>query len=223
VRDHSAFEDAQSDYRDAAGHREAATTLPRAWDELVGEANELVLEALSDKAEALCGFKPASSDVIIFLRRLKVGQEPAPTSGRQQKPAKDAQLAAINSVPGATEDLSAASDRTIRFKLFGEERVCPNAGHALVEVLRVLASRDPAKIPELAEAVKGRTRNLIARSVAEINPGRPDLARAAEFSPGWLIGLNISNRDKMAIVRTACTLFGVRLPEDLEITLPNAP
>jgi hypothetical protein len=77
-------------------------------------------------------------------------------------------------------------------------------------------------VPDLAAAVKGRTRNPIARSVAEINPARPDLARAAEFSAGWLIGLNIANRDKMAIIRTACTLFGVRIPEDLEITLPNA-
>jgi hypothetical protein len=58
--------------------------------------------------------------------------------------------------------------------------------------------------------------------VNEINPARPDLARAAEFTPGWLVGLNTSNREKMGIVRTAAKIFDVRIPEDLALSLPNA-
>jgi hypothetical protein len=116
----------------------------------------------------------------------------------------------------------AEEDRSIRFTLFGEPHVCATAAKALEEILGKLASRDPAKVPELAQAVRGRTRSMIARTVAQINPARPDLARAAEFAPGWLIGLNLSNRDKMTIIRTACAVFGVRVPEDLHIVLPNA-
>lgn len=94
---------------------------------------------------------------------------------------------------------------------------------ALVETLKAIVARDPARIGDLADAVRGRSRNLIARTVAEINPARPDLANAVEFAPGWLIGLNISNRHKMAIIRSACDLFGLRIPEDVDIRLPNAP
>ena len=40
--------------------------------------------------------------------------------------------------------------------------------------------------------------------------------------PGWLVGLNLSNRDKMGIIRTACDVFGVTMPDELNIELPNA-
>jgi hypothetical protein len=76
-------------------------------------------------------------------------------------------------------------------------------------------------IPTLAAAVQGRNRNHIARSAAEIYPARPDLARAAEFAPGWLVGLNIANREKMGIVRKACDVFGANFGTDVKISLPN--
>jgi predicted type IV restriction endonuclease len=111
VRDHSAFQDAQSDYRDAAGHREAATALPRAWEELIAETNDLVLETLSDKAEALCGFKPATADVLSFLGCLKVAQAPTLPSGRRQKGVKSAETPATTSTAVATDDAGTAPDR----------------------------------------------------------------------------------------------------------------
>jgi hypothetical protein len=116
----------------------------------------------------------------------------------------------------------AVSDRTVAYKIFGQQRTSATASLALIEVLKALAERDPVKVEELAAAVKGRSRSLIARSVTEINPARPDLARAVEFTPGWLVGLNTSNREKMGIVRTAARVFGVQMPEDLDLSLPNA-
>jgi hypothetical protein len=107
-------------------------------------------------------------------------------------------------------------------RIFGQERRYATASLALVDVLRTIVARDPGKIAELALRVKGRTRSLIARTPIEINPGRPDLARAAEFFEGWLIGLNISNREKIAIIRSACDVMGLLMPDDVDILLPNA-
>ena len=59
----------------------------------------------------------------------------------------------------------------------------------------------------IAEAARGSSRNHIAQSEAEIYPARPDLARAVEFSPGWLIGLNIANREKMSYARKLVTVI----------------
>lgn len=70
VRSGMAFEDAQRDYTDAAGRRGAAKALPRAWRELLAEPEELLLELVADKAEALCGFRPLATDVLAFLRSL---------------------------------------------------------------------------------------------------------------------------------------------------------
>jgi hypothetical protein len=225
VRDRSAFEDAQRDYRDAAGRREAATALPRAWEDLLTNPEDLLLDIVSDKAEALCGFKPAASDVISFLRRLKPAEAATNQPHARQRSTRPAPAvnetapAPVSTVSGG---LPMPVDRSVSATIFGQQRSFPTASVALVEILRVIAERDPDRIADLATSVRGRTRNLIARTVNEINPARPDLARAAEFAPGWLVGLNISNREKMGILRTASQHFGVRIPEDLELVLPNA-
>ena len=95
------------------------------------------------------------------------------------------------------------------------------ASLALVDILRILADRDLARVQALADAVRTSKRSLIARTSAEVNPARPDLARAASFAGDWVVGLNISNREKMAVIRAACAVFDIRMPDDLAIVLPN--
>lgn len=214
VRDQRAFEDAQRDHRDAAGKREATAVLPRAWAELAAEANELLIETLGEKAEALCGYRPEPANVLAFLRRLNVAGRPSPQTD-------DTVMATPQSAPEVLP-LALASDKTMRLSLLGKTYDCPTAASALIEVLRALAARDDAKMEELAARIRTSRRSLIAHAPADINPGRPDLARAAEFAPGWLVGLNISNREKMAIIRAACSVYGLEMPADLDVSLPNA-
>jgi hypothetical protein len=106
--------------------------------------------------------------------------------------------------------------------LRGQQCTAANAGLALVEILRHVVAADVGRIPELARAVSGTKVNHIAQSPAEINPAKPELARAVEIAPGWSVGLNISNKTKMGIIRTACELYGLQMPEELDISLPNA-
>jgi|GWRWMinimDraft_5_1066013.scaffolds.fasta_scaffold106746_1 hypothetical protein len=102
-----------------------------------------------------------------------------------------------------------------------QTRTCSNASQTFVEILGAIIARDPFRIPELSAAVRTAERSLIFQRVADINPARPDLARAAEFSPGWLVGLNIDNQKKMTIIRAACEIYRVKMPKDLEVKLPN--
>jgi hypothetical protein len=216
VRDQRAFEDAQRDYRDVAGQREAVSVLPRAWAEMLATPEELLLDAVADKAEAMCGYKPDAAAVLSFLRTLRAaGQRPAAPS--------DVPPAPLKAAPARTEPTPPTDLVTdgISFEMFGKKRNCANAKLATVEVLRILAMRDPARIAALADAVRTPTLNRIAHTPAEINPGRPELANAAEFAPGWLVGLNISNRDKMRLIRTAAEVYELSMPGDLQISLPN--
>ena len=127
----------------------------------------------------------------------------------------------MSPVSPAASQISSA-DRTVNYTIFGQARSAPNAHVALVEVLRVITARDPAKLPVLAERVKTTKRNNIAQSPAEISPNRPELARAAEIGSGWLLGVNIANRQKLGIIRAACEVYGLSVPQDLDISLPNA-
>ncbi|WP_430443641.1 hypothetical protein [Sphingorhabdus contaminans] len=230
VRDQSAFEDAQRDHRDATRNREAVNLLPRAWREIAEEAHDQVVEALTDKAEALCGYKPAAAEVIAFLRTLipssaGLAPQPAHKSVVDLKARSDQSAPIVGTPKAAAAPIAAQStqqDRSVTYVLDGCEYKAPNASVALVEILSAIVTRDLGRIPELARAVSGTKVNHIARTPAEINPAKPHLARAAEIAPDWLVGLNIANRTKMGILRTACEIYGLTMPGDLDVILPNA-
>jgi len=106
--------------------------------------------------------------------------------------------------------------------MFGQACAAPNASRALVDILRAIVTRDPAKIEQLSDAVRGPKCNHIARSAQATRPLRPDQARAEEIYPGWFVGVNIANRDKAMILRAACDVYGLSMPNDVSVKLPNS-
>jgi len=220
VRSGAAFEAAMQDYRDAAAKREAARVIPKAWSQLVEGPEDLLVELLSDQAEALGGFRPEANAVTSFLRGLASPGAAQHTAAVRPTPIP--RTAATAPVTLAAEIAKLArTGRSVGYSVFGEDRQAKNAIEALVDVLSRLSLRYPDRIPDLAAAVQGNSRNHIARTVQEIYPERPDLARAVEFAPGWLVGLNIANREKVGIIRKACEVFGLRFGSDVIIELPN--
>lgn len=214
VKSGQAIEDATRDYRNAAAKRDAARSIPQAWRDLVSEGEDLLTELVADKAEALCGFRPANEAVAAFLNSLTL---PATTS---IVPLSKRPLTAARRIPDHPNPDTAALSG-LRYRIFGDERVAPNAARAFLDVLRTIVERAPDRLPELAQAARGRSRNHIARTVSEIYPARPDLARAEEIAPGWLVGLNIANREKARIVQAAVDVFDLTPGQDVEISFPN--
>lgn len=233
VKSGAAFDDAQRDYRDLASRREAKEALPKAWTDLIAEREELLLELVADKAEALSGFRPSLDEVADFLSRgatQRMGAHAEKTSRREsltslpitQPGYKEPGRSAPPAQAKGTRNTPGVSGRAVAYRIFGESRTASNANNAFVDILKALEARDPAKMQELATAVQGRSRNHIARTTVEIYPARPDLARAAEIGGGWLVGLNIANREKLSITRTACDVFGYTFGSDVFLELPNA-
>lgn len=98
-----------------------------------------------------------------------------------------------------------------------------DATEAMINILRDLARYDDDFFPKLAEKVRGRKRNHVARSRSEVYPGRSDLMRyVKEIGPGWFIGCNIANREKKKILRAACEVMGLNFGRDLKIDLTHA-
>jgi hypothetical protein len=221
VHSGAAREDAASDYRDAANGREAIRTLDRAWSDLVRDADDFLVELVGEKTEALCGFRPPTDQVTKFLRSLRPPESESrrPESRWRGTPTVP-EPSAVPAQPGFHES-TAPKARGVSFSVFGQSRNAPSAKEAFVEVLAELARRSPEQVESLAQAVKKRSRNHIARTVAEIYPSRPDLANAVEFSPGWLVGLNIANREKTSIIKAACDVFNLTYGKDVELDLPN--
>jgi len=149
VRNQSAFEDAQRDYRDAAGQREAIANLPRAWQELVAESHELLIEIVSDKAEALSGYQPALGEVAAFLQTLRSSRPASVVASPPLPPSRPPASSGQNVGPDKAADAALVTDRSVTFTLFGREHHCLTAKDALVEIIGKLAARDPEKLPAL--------------------------------------------------------------------------
>ena len=60
----------QDDYRDVATQRQIEASLPSAWDKLVQEEDEFLLEVVAEKTESLCGNKPSGEQVLKYLNSL---------------------------------------------------------------------------------------------------------------------------------------------------------
>ena len=43
-------------------------TIPKAWDQLLGEPDEFLVELLSDKVESICGYKPEINNIADFIQ-----------------------------------------------------------------------------------------------------------------------------------------------------------
>lgn len=230
VRSGAAREAADADYRDQAARREAARVLPQAWSQLVSAPEELLVELVSEQVEAICGYPPPQADVLSFLRSLNGPSGQGGGSSSSMSRGSSSNDAAVRTRPQPASDAvaetragrsEAPARGNRRLVLFGEARSTTDAMDALVQVLTELSKRNPALLPRLAAAARGRTRNHIAQSVEEIYPSRPELASAVEFSPGWLVGKNIANREKLRIAKRACEVYGLRFGTDIQLELPN--
>ena len=219
VRTGEARDAVDLDFRDLRSRREAQRSIPQAWQSLVGEPEELLVELLQDQTEAISGVRPSSTAVLAFLQSLSlqhsVDQPLVPKAVEASvRPAKLV-------MPSDTNSSSSSSGRQVAFELFGETRTTNTAKSALVEILGEIAKRYPDRMVDIARGARGKSRNHIARSPEEIYPKRPDLARAEEIFDGWLIGTNIANREKMRIIQAACNAVGLTLGKDVVIDFPN--
>lgn len=225
-------------YRQLATSREATRHVPSAWRQLIEEEEELLIELVMDQTETLSGFRPSREAVVLFLKRLIVGGEervgsthslPRPGTNYQSTNTRTINAAESKVLAPKSSELyetrandTSGNSMAVSYVFFGKTKTARTGKDAFLEVLSDLARRYPDKIERIADAARGRSRNHIARSVSEIYPERPDLANAAEFAPGWLVGLNIANREKKRIIVSACDALGVSYGVDVVLNLPNA-
>src|SRR5271166_2997579 len=212
VRNGSALSDAQSDYQSATRQREAGKTIPRAWEELLAQRDEKLLDVIAEKVISLIGFRPTDEQIEAFLR--------APVSSSNFS--TPSTFATPSTRYSQEETPTEVSTRAISFKLLGQVHTNPDAITALIFILQTIAKRDPNFLTNFAKKAPGRTRNHIAKVRSQVYPGKPDLeVYTTEIEPGWWLGTNIANRDKERLARIACEVAGLNFGKDLIIKFPN--
>jgi predicted type IV restriction endonuclease len=203
---------ARDDYQNVARERQIRETLPAAWNRLVDDEDELLLELIADSVESLCGYKPDPDTVAGFLKKhsseLRHEAKPAPTHTAARRPAPR--------VPSANTKGPTAVP--VGFQLLGRVTECHNIRSVLVSALEALSERDPEFLDRFIALPKhGRTRRYVARTPAELYPDRPDLTaeHSHQLKSGYWLGINISGRQVERILEIACQATDLRYGVDL--------
>jgi hypothetical protein len=71
IRTGEAVKAIEEDYRNISRQRQVATRLPEAWDKLVEDADEFLVDVVAEKVESLCGYRPTDEQVLNFLKNLE--------------------------------------------------------------------------------------------------------------------------------------------------------
>jgi hypothetical protein len=222
LRSGEAQADAQKDYASRANERIASDTLGRAWTELLAEPDPLLIELLVERTEALCGIRPALEIAEAFLLNTPRSRPAAVATPHIYQPQLSAGKQAPDAIPAVGDQQRPTARQRVNASFRGRELNLRDATPAFLELLRALAGEFPDRMDRIAAAAKGRTRNHIARSPAEVYPDRPDLIHfVVDLVPGWFVGTNIANREKHRIVKAACDACGVRFGSDVVFELPN--
>ena len=222
---------AREDYRNVSKERQIRSTLPVAWERLVEEEDEMLLEIIADKVENLCGFKPDPDSVALFLKAKTKGAVALDTIPPRLAPARQAvspiavqpALAPVH-IPAASPQLrqGAAFPASIGFTLDGRHHSGRNACDVMIKVFEALAEKD-SSFPERFAALSkhGRTRRYLSRTAEELYPGRPDLCRehSTKLNAGWWVSTNHSRATIGRIIEMACNVVGLQFGSDLSANL----
>ncbi len=124
---------------------------------------------------------------------------------------------------------SVQKQRTIRTHPKGTVRVKEatfryrNAKEALCIVLLQLQRADTSFLGRLSgdPRCNGRTRRTLARRREDLYPGREDLQakQSVEIADGWFLGTNTNTPQKVAIIRAAADVAGLKFGEDIVVDL----
>ena len=205
VLEGSALENMRADLRDAVRQGKIKETLPRAWESLISEADDSIVEALATKVAYLCGFEPSSETCANFLSDLidsygSVVDGPSEGPGPAQWPTPPSEVG---------------------FQLLGRRQTCSNATSVMRELFEALYEKDSTFPDRFAARKHGTKRRYLAKSKEELYPGRPDLSEthSIQLKFGWFLGTNYNKSSIEKIIRLACEVASLQFGENVIVNL----
>lgn len=217
-----AFENAQSDYRDVNREREIDRILPQAWDALLSEADDLLVEILADKVADLCGFKPDLETCAEFLSSIVSGGRPAFSDiqiTQTRHLTSQANVSSVKSPP--TRQTRTRGSGQAGYSLYGRNHPCRNATSVMISVFEMLTDDDSTFPERFASRRHGSKRRYIAMDKYELYPDKPQLCEqeSRQLTSGWFIGTNYNKGSIEKIIRLACEVAGLEFGKDLIVNM----
>jgi hypothetical protein len=210
-----ALENAKSDYRAVSRTRQIKDALPIAWEQILRDQDELLVDLIAERVATICGYKPEPEIVAHFIQKLTAAPAAQPTAttvAQRPTPAQPTTQLDFH-IPPAEPQFSG-------FALNGQQYNEGSAIDTLMRVFEVLSARDPNFLERYAALPKhGRKRRYLSRNKMELYPGRPDLCEEYSTSRfgGWWVGTNYSRSTIRHAIELACQVAGLRFGTDLRL------
>jgi len=209
-----AIESARNDYRNVSKQREINETIPLAWNKLIVEKDEILIEILSDKVESLCGYKPDLDLLENFFETIAISYQNQ-SKIISNKPKKNSTILENQNLNQSTQ---------VGFIYRMKSYQARNARDVMITIFKIFAEEDHSFLERFASRpVHGKKRRFLSKNKYQLYPGRPDLVEnpsyVIEFIPGWWLGLNYSKTSIEKIIIMACDVMGIIYGTDLKISL----
>ena len=223
----AAMQAARDDYRNVSKDRQMLAVLPKAWNQLIADDDDMLLEIVADRVESLCGFKPGPDMVATFLKDSVLNRLPpvVPPRGVATFPTRRLATPATSTnpvlvIPEATSTLQSTPLRPgqLGFTFEGVFHPARNAIDTLRQVFDLFVENDPSFAERFAGLTRhGRTRRYLASDANELYRDRPDLVRecSLKLSSGWWMSTNHSKQTIGQIISMACDVAKVSYGEGL--------
>lgn len=222
VRSEKAIQNANDDYKSISNRRESKRVLPEAWQKLLEERDELLIELLVEKAESLCGFRPENELVDSFLSEQL---RPSKVSSDKHQWPRGVQVPSVRPANTGVSSGMVSRRNGLGFKFRGQVYEARNHREVLLGVFRLLSKEDASFLDRFASrSLTGSARRpKLARSPQALFPGNEGLSldssnwKELENTAGWFIDLNQSASGIHKTIETACEVAGVSFGVDLVI------
>jgi predicted type IV restriction endonuclease len=218
IRSGAALENARADYRNESRDRQMRSKFPVAWEKLVEEEDELLIELLADQVENLCGYKPDPDMVANFLKENIVLRE----GGREGKSKASAIEASKPTLAHVLNRSNTSASSAIGFTLHGRFYPAKNAIDVLKQFYEELTSRDITFPERFASLPKhGSKRRYLAKNPDDLYPGRPDFAARSvkKLNSEFWYGTHYSRQRIEAIIKLACGVADLNFGKDIAVNL----
>ena len=199
-----AWENAKKDLEQKKRRQKTNKNISKAWEKMTdGPSPELVDLLRKETAEISAGFPPDRGDVEKFLKNLQFNY------GDGEK--TESQTNGGSSAKGTS------------FVLLNDPYSAKHPTGAFVEIMKILAERDPNFLPRLAPKTEGRKNSWLSKNIANIYREERDRKAARKLPGGWWLGTHASTPEKIKRLQVACEVAKIPFgnSEGLEIKFPS--
>ena len=192
--------------------------IPKIWQQLLSEPDDLLCDLLIEAVEAEGGHSPIRDDVVSFLQSSHSSNDSI-KNFQEVTPHKQSITSGLQPCLKTTKN-SIAQGKGIGFRVSSEAwQTFQNGKQCYVAIIRHLVSKYP-EFPDRFQNAKTRgKRAWISKSKEDLFPGRPDFqeSEVTEVGAGWLVGTQMSAQVEMPKrIEAACACVGLVFSRDIE-------